>query len=212
MPTVVTEKNLASRNRKQQSQFRKRQLIEATMDCIDKLGISQTTLAKIAEHAGLSQGIVIFHFQSKEALLEQTLRFLSEEYRSNWQNALDSAGEDPVQKLRVMINASFDPAVCTRKKISIWYAFWGESRSRPKYMELCGRNDQAFSLTLENICQSLELSGLAKLDAKTATLSIEGMIDGLWQNFLLVPGGIKRDHSRNAVFDLVKVIYPTILD
>ena len=74
MATPVTEKNFAGRNRKSQSEFRKRQLIDATMDCIDKLGISQTTLARIAERAGLSQGNVVFHFQSKEALLDQTLR------------------------------------------------------------------------------------------------------------------------------------------
>jgi TetR/AcrR family transcriptional repressor of bet genes len=64
LATPVTEKNFSGRNRKSQSDFRKRQLIDATMDCIDKLGLSQTTLARIAERAGLSQGNVVFHFQS----------------------------------------------------------------------------------------------------------------------------------------------------
>ena len=54
------------------------------MDCIDKLGLSQTTLARIAERVGISQGNVVFHFQSKEALLDQTLRHLDNEFRSNW--------------------------------------------------------------------------------------------------------------------------------
>ena len=84
----VTAKNFASRNRKNQSEFRKHQLIEATMDCIDKLGLSQTTLARIAERAGISQGNVVFHFHSKEELLDQTLRHLDEEYKTNWQQAL----------------------------------------------------------------------------------------------------------------------------
>ena len=77
MPATVTEKNFASRNRKKQSEFRKQQLIDATIVCIDRRGLSQTTLAKIAERAGLSQGNVVFHFQSKEALLEQTLHYLN---------------------------------------------------------------------------------------------------------------------------------------
>ena len=93
-PAPVTVKNFASRNRKSQREFRQQQLIEATLDCIDKLGISQTTLARIAERAGLSQGNVVFHFQSKEALLDQTLRFLDEEYLSNWQTALAAAEPD----------------------------------------------------------------------------------------------------------------------
>jgi len=87
----ITAKNFSSRNRKQQSEFRKQQVIEATMDCIDKLGLSQTTLARIAARAGVSQGNVVFHFQTKEALLDQTLRHLSDEYRANWKAALEAA-------------------------------------------------------------------------------------------------------------------------
>ena len=88
LSTRVTEKNFASRSRKRQSEFRRQQLIDATIDCIDRLGLSQTTLARIAERAGLSQGNVVFHFQSKDALLEQTLQFLNAEYKANWQQAL----------------------------------------------------------------------------------------------------------------------------
>lgn len=204
----VTEKNFASRNRKRQSEFRKQQLIDATLDCIDRLGISQTTLARIADRAGLSQGNLLFHFQSKESLFEQTLRFLSDEYKSNWQQAFGAAGDDPVQQLRALIRASFAPSICSRKKISVWFAFWGESRSRPQYMRVCGANDKAFSDSLLAVCRSLETRFEARLGAETAALGIEGMIDGLWQNFLLGPPGFKRDRAVRAVFDLAESIYP----
>lgn len=207
----VTEKNLASRNRKQQSEFRKQQLIEATMDCIDKFGLSQTTLARIAERAQLSQGIIVFHFQSKDALLEQTLHFLSEEYRSNWQKATELAEEDPVARLCALIKTSFSKKICNRRKISVWYAFWGESRSRPKYMSLCGSNDRAFSDCLLGLCEQLEAIGGSHLSPSTAALSIEGMIDGLWQNFLIGPPGFKRARACATVFDLLEAIYPSIL-
>jgi TetR/AcrR family transcriptional repressor of bet genes len=58
----VTGKNLPSRNRAGESKFRKRQLVNSTIDCIEKLGLSQTTMASIEKHAGVSQGIVVFHF------------------------------------------------------------------------------------------------------------------------------------------------------
>jgi TetR/AcrR family transcriptional repressor of bet genes len=211
VPIPVTEKNLASRNRKQQSEFRKSQLIEATMDCIDKFGLSQTTLARIAERAQLSQGNIVFHFQSKDSLLEQTLRFLSEEYRSNWQETSQLAGDDPIARLCALIKASFSKKICNRRKISVWYAFWGESRSRPKYMNLCGSNDRAFSDNLLGLCEQLESFGGSHLSPGTAALSIEGMIDGLWQNFLIGPPGFKRAQACATVFDLLEVIYPSVL-
>jgi TetR/AcrR family transcriptional repressor of bet genes len=208
VPQPVTTRNFASRNRKHQSEFRKHQLIEATMDCIDKLGISQTTLARIAERAGISQGNVVFHFQSKEALLEQTLRHLSDEYHANWQAALDKAGNTAYARLRALIESSFNAGICNRRKISVWYAFWGESRSRPAYMRVCGSNDQAFSDQVVELCRRLENESNARLGAESAALSIEGTIDGLWQNFLIGPRGFNRKQAIQAVIDLVDVIYP----
>lgn len=206
--TPVNSKNLSSRNRSVQSEFRKQQIIEATFDCIDQLGLSQTTLASIAKKAGVSQGILVFHFQSKEALLEKALQNLSHEYGECWQLALARAPNDPASQLKALVNATFAPVICNRKKISVWYAFWGESRSRPKYHQLCGHQDKQFSDTLISICRQLEHSQQARLPALTAALSIEGMIDGLWQNFLLGKPGFKRQQAICAIYELIEIIYP----
>ena len=208
MQTSVTEKNLQSRNRAVQSKYRQKQLIEATIDCIDKLGLSQTTIARIAERAGVSQGIVVFHFQTKKNLLEQTLRHLSQEYMQCWQDACKLAGPDPIPQLCAMIKAAFTPAICNRKKISVWFAFWGESRSRPMYMELCGKNDQAYSGKLLSLCAEIKVNSKSPLSAQTAALSIEGMIDGLWQNFLIAAPGFKRRQAITTVFELLEIIFP----
>jgi len=208
MQTGVTEKNLQSRSRTVQSKYRKQQLIVATLDCIDKVGLSQTTIARIAERAGVSQGIVVFHFQTKKNLLEQTLGHLSQEYVQCWQDACEQAGPDPISQLCAMIKAAFTPAICNRKKISVWYAFWGESRSRPRYMELCGRNDQAYSGKLLSLCSKIIINKRSPLSAQTAALSIEGMIDGLWQNFLIGAPGFKRAQAITTVFELLEIIYP----
>ena len=208
MPVSVTQKNLGSRSRAVQTEFRKRQLIDATIDCIDKFGLSQTTIARIAKRAGVSQGIVIFHFRSKKALLEQALRELSREHMGNWKSAVDNAGADPVSRLCAMVKSTFTASICNRKKISVWFAFWGESRSRPRYMELCGNNDMEFSTTLLSLCEEIETVSPSTLSAQTAALSIEGMIDGLWQNFLIGPPGFNRQQAMATVFELMEVIYP----
>ena len=209
MAIPVTAKNFASRNRKNQSEFRKHQLIEATMDCIDKLGLSQTTLARIAERAGISQGNVVFHFHSKEALLDQTLRHIEDEYKSNWQKALADSPIEPCAQLRALIESSFTAKICNRRKISVWYAFWGESRSRPKYMRICGANDKAFSDQILMLCEAIEAKSETRLSASTAALSIEGMLNGLWQNFLIGPPGFKRSQAIQAVFELLDSIFPS---
>ena len=208
MSSRVTEKNFASRNRKLQSEFRRQQLIDATIDCIDRLGLSQTTLARIAERAGLSQGNVVFHFHSKDALLEAALQFLTAEYSDNWHQAIDKAEHDTKAQLRALVEASFAPRVFNRKKISVWFAFWGESRSRPQYMRICGANDREFSARLLALCEAIEARTGARTSALTAALSIEGTIDGLWQARLLGSGGMKRAQAIATLNELINSIFP----
>ena len=75
-------------------------------------------------------------------------------------------------------------------------------------MRVCGANDAAFSGQVLALCEAIEEQSEARLSAYTAALSIEGMINGLWQNFLLGPPGFKRDQAIRAVFELLDSIYP----
>ena len=116
MDVALVQKSTQShRSRAVQSLLRKQQLIGSTIECIDQFGLSQTTIAKIALHAGVSQGVVIFHFQTKELLLEQVLRFLSKAYTDNWKSAIALAGEAPIDQLCSIVLSAFSPEVCNRK-------------------------------------------------------------------------------------------------
>ena len=130
----------------------------------------------------------------------------------NWQEALEKAGTDPLARLRALVSASFAPQVCSRKKISVWFAYWGESRSRPGYRKVCGDSDEAFSETLLELCHSLEIQYGASMKAETAALAIESMADGLWQNLLINAPSLRREAAIEAVFELVETIFPIASD
>src|SRR5438477_6376648 len=109
-------------------EVRRVQLIEATIDSLSKRGFAEFTLAQVAETAGLSQGIVNFYFHSKEALLVETLKFMEAEYEEFWTAAVRRAGPRAADKVAAMIAADFDSVMASRKKVTVWYAFWGEAR------------------------------------------------------------------------------------
>ena len=60
-----------ARTRPETRERRREQLIRSTIDSIARRGFAETTLANVADGAGLSRGIVNFHFKSKDALLAQ---------------------------------------------------------------------------------------------------------------------------------------------
>src|SRR3954467_7016212 len=76
------------KGRKASKETRRQQLIDATIDSLAKRGYSETTMADVADGAGLSRGIVNFHFESKEKLLIATLQFMADEYSAHWRAAL----------------------------------------------------------------------------------------------------------------------------
>src|ERR1051325_993393 len=123
---------------------RRVQLIEATIDSLSKRGFAEFTLAQVAQSAGLSQGIVNFYFHSKEALLVETLKFMEAEYEEFWNAAVGRAGPRAADKVPAMIAADSDPVVASRKKVTVWYAFWGEARWRPEYLKICQRLSERY--------------------------------------------------------------------
>ena len=131
--------------RKLSRETRRGQLIEATIETLALRGFARTTLTEVARTAGLSHGLVNFHFETKDKLLQETLLYLAEEYRENLMSALQAAGDAPAAQLDALIRADFNPAIYGPARLSAWCAFRGEAQSQPLYQECCGSNDAAYN-------------------------------------------------------------------
>lgn len=178
---------------------RRLQLIRSTIDSIAKRGFSETTMADVAAGANLSTGIVNFYFKNKDTLLSETLRYLANEYRMRWTSALDKAGPTAAERLRALVLCDIDPVVCNRKKIAIWYAFWGESKSRPTYLRICDGGDAEHVGVIRDLCAQLIVDGgYAGLSADELAIGLEALTDGLWQDLLLDPRGFDRERARRV--------------
>ncbi|MEO1190977.1 MAG: transcriptional regulator BetI [Pseudomonadota bacterium] len=189
--------------------LRRQQLIDSTVETLAKRGFSETTLADVADGAGLSRGLVNFHFQSKDQLLVATLQYLADEYRDNWRAALAAAGANPVDRLVALVRADFDPKVCNKKKIAVWYAFWGEAKSRPTYLKLCADRDQEYEAVLKATCQALIDEGpYPALDADLVASGITALTDGLWLDFLIDPARAKRSKGLATTYLFLAGLFP----
>jgi AcrR family transcriptional regulator len=165
--------------RKLSREARRLQLIEATIETIAAQGYAKTTLTDVARHAGLSHGLVNFHFETKEKLLTETLLYLAEEYRLNWVTAVAVAPPTPAARLDALFRADFDPKICTQGRLSAWCSFWGEAQSRPLYQEKCGSNDEDYIRLMEDLCGQLidigSYSGTASRAARVLRVTVEGV-------------------------------------
>ena len=187
---------------------RRAQLIEATIGSLAERGFSRTTLTEVARRAGLSHGLVLFHFGSKERLLTETLDYLSEEYRLHWTRALERAGEEPQHQLGALITMDFTPEVCRPDRLAAWCAFWGESQSRPLYHARCGSIDAHYIHSLETICQRMNSEcGYGHDPIRVARL-IRVTIEGSWLDLVTLAKPYDRVEALRTVWVCMAGLYP----
>jgi TetR/AcrR family transcriptional repressor of bet genes len=198
-----------SKRRTASPEERRLQLIKATIRSIAKHGLSTTTVSTVSKEAKLSQGIVNLHFQSKDRLLVETLRHIADEYKAVWRKALDESGDSPEEKIAALVAVDFEKALCQRNKLAVWFAFWGETRSRPTYREICKNRDQLYLDVMIEHCDALiKESGNHHLDAESVGNAILAMTEGLWLDLLMSPEYMKPEEALGVIIHHLQAIFP----
>jgi len=207
-PDDLARGETEKKGRKAPRETRRQQLIEATIDSLARRGYSETTMADVADGAGLSRGIVNFHFESKEKLLVATLQYMADEYSAHWRNALHKAGDEPARQMAMLVAADFDRSICNKRKLAAWCAFWGEAKSRPTYQALCGARDAAYQQVFIDLCADLKRLGGYAYDPQVAALALSAMLEGLCLRLMMGTEEVTRETAHAAACDYLASLFP----
>lgn len=207
--TAKAAKTNKKAGRTASKEVRRRQLIDATIESIGKFGISGTTMTTVTGFAGLSIGIVNFHFKNKENLFSETLRFLGEEHSEQWRNSVRSAALAPEAKLLAIVDAHFHPHICNRKKLAVWFGFYGEAAYRASYRDIMSEIDaERWEISTELCRQIIAEGGYDKVDAENVASTLEGLYDGFCLNILIYPGTFSREDAKARLREYLATTFP----
>tara|TARA_B100000686_G_C16804430_1_gene988871 strand:- start:1653 stop:2354 length:702 start_codon:yes stop_codon:yes gene_type:complete len=188
---------------------RREQLIEATIQCLSKKGLSSTTLADVAKEAGLSQGIVNLHFNSKDNLLADTLRFLTDEYDERFMKTFYGAPADPADQLLALMEMDLKPPICDRSKIAVWFAFFGETKAQPTYRKICASRDQKYAEILKSLVEKIVTDGkYIGINPGVISTTLSSLTDGMWLSCLISPKSFNRTESLLAIQSYLSSTFP----
>jgi AcrR family transcriptional regulator len=188
---------------------RRLQLIDATIGCIARYGLSGTTMAKVTEIAGVSVGLANFHFDSKDRLFEAVLLHLADEQRALWQSRVQGPDRPSSDLLRAIVESRFNPAICARRKLAVWFAFYGDAGARDIYRRAVGDvDDERLEACAAVIAEMIAEAGYPGVDPVETVLTIEAMWDGLWLNMLLYPGEFRRAACRDRAMRMIATLFP----
>src|SRR6202140_2028548 len=197
------------RARNTRSRQRQR-LIDACISALHIYGPSRTTVEKVVAIAKMSPGIVRFYFASKAAMLVASLQFLAAEFEEQLLVPVTRLKSRPVAALELMVDLYLDPEIASPRKVSVWYAFWGEANSRQEYYDICGQKDGSFaSLVRELIERVIIETSQPHLDPDGIALGLIGVLEMLWQDFAFrTEADIYRPAAKRRARAYLRSIFP----
>src|ERR1700677_1419493 len=188
----------------------RQRLIDACISALHIYGPSRTTVEKVVAIAKMSPGIVRFYFASKAAMLVASLQFLAAEFEEQLLVPVMRLKSRPVAALELMVDLYLDPEIASPRKVSVWYAFWGEASSRQEYYDICGQKDEGFAaLVRELIGRLIEDTSQSQLDPDGIALGLIGVLEMLWQDFAFrSEEDIDRPAAKRRCMAYLKSVFP----
>lgn len=156
--------------------IRRQQLINATIYCIDKYGISDVTIAQIAQRAKLSTGIISHYFGGKMGLLKESmLELMRNLHNSIAERTALEKDISPQRAIEIIVECNFSDKT-HKSMMKVWLSFWAMSMHQPELHRLQKINDnRLYSNLLHHFKQLLD-----KERAENAARGLAALIDGLW--------------------------------
>ena len=178
--------------------IRRSQLIHATLEAVDQVGMGDASIALIARLAGVSNGIISHYFQDKNGLLEATMRHLLSALSKAVRERRAALYDDsPRAHLRAIVEGNFDDSQVNGPAMKTWLAFWATSMHQPALRRLQRVNDHRLYSTL---CYQFRRQ-LSADDARAAARGLAALIDGLWLRGALTGDAFDTDEALNIAYD-----------
>ncbi|MFT4959292.1 MAG: TetR/AcrR family bet gene transcriptional repressor [Paracoccaceae bacterium] len=201
--------------RQQVRQQNRLALIEAALDSVADMGISETSVSAIIQRAGLSRGMIHLHFGSKDNLMSEAVRHSSAQYYDGLETLLKTAGPTGQDRIEMIVRGDLSQDVLNRRNVCIWYAFRGESRNRDDIAVYSDTRDAR----LRNMVHNAYLHIIRETDsddpvsvARDATHGTLAMLEGMWTDYLLHPDSFDRAVATRIVFRFLSAMFPRHFD
>ncbi|WP_031466726.1 TetR/AcrR family transcriptional regulator [Sciscionella sediminilitoris] len=159
---------------------RRRQIIEAAVEVIAEQGYLKASLAKIAERAGISKGVISYHFDGKDDLLHQLVIQLYIAGGEFMAPRIDAA-EGAWPKLRAYLESNFEFIGQHRTYLRVFVDVIGNLRDQDGMLHFRDMQENADVLDplVELLEEGQQTGEFAEFDVRMTAMFIRDTIDGL---------------------------------
>ncbi len=181
-----------ARRTKEEAQETRNRLLDTAELVFNEKGVSRTSLAEIAEAAGLTRGAIYWHFKNKLDLFNAMMERVTLPMEEVTSAFGDSGLKDPMGYIRgrsvaVLKNIDSDPQIQRVFEIVTHKCEYVDEMAPLRDRNLEGRSDCVLHVE-EGIRNAIDMGQLPKtVDPRLAAIGFHALMDGLIINWLLDP-------------------------
>ena len=171
---------------------RREMLIAAGLACLKHGGLLAFTIDRITEEANVSRGLITHHFGSKDGLLVAV-------YRKMYNQLLDSGlATEATTDLDSMVDAVLSEDLFEPGALRAWLALWGEIGGNAELIKVHREYYARYRASVARVIDIAARSRSRHVDAEALAVTLIALVDGLWLERSLDPGGLSGSDARAA--------------
>jgi TetR/AcrR family transcriptional regulator, transcriptional repressor of bet genes len=182
----------ADKFRRESAADRRRHLGEAVLRCILKNGSAGISVRQIAAEAGVSLGLIRYHFGQFDDLIAYAFDMTTDTFLHAIGAAIERAEPNPQARLDAFIETSFSPLLLDRNVLGVWVVFWGLILHSRRMGSAQTREYSLYLTMVEGLLRDLATAeGISIRDIKLTSIGFTALLDGLWLAWCLNPAAFR---------------------
>lgn len=178
--------------------IRKQEIIDAAIDVIGEVGLSDTTLNMIGKRAGLSAPLMVHYFEDKSLIIEASMRRLSAVLGHEFLRRIGPK-TGSAERLDALINACFSTVNFEHGRMGAWLEFWLHIPRKPNLKRL---HKAIASRFWSNI--RFAFAGLVpKAAIDDGVQGLSALIDGFWWRIAIDPESVDLTQAKRICASFV---------
>jgi AcrR family transcriptional regulator len=166
-----------------QGKDRHQEILDAAARVITDRGLAETRISDIAEQAGVSPGLILYYFESKDRLLAEALTFANDQFylRTSREIRRIPSAREQLRRLIDLSVPGFLPEYSRLDEWALWVEVWVRALRDPDMARDREALDQRWRSQLAETIRGGQSTGefASNEDPHELALRIAAIIDGL---------------------------------
>ena len=171
---------------------RQGRILEAALDLLSRHGIAGVNMRAVAREAGVSLGLVNYHYEDKMSLIRAALHRIEEDDLALVEPDLSLA---PVARLRKALRRIADPEFLTTEYLTLRLQLWSLAQANEEFRQI---NAEAWERYRDRLAELIRAArpALSPSECRKRAADIIVLQNGLWLTTLL---GLDKAAIRRSV-------------